>query len=581
MFGHLESNLVNTLRPIQTFSPRIYGRRYTVGFLQKTSRLLRFLFIVWVAYGSTISVLAQEPTWRVREGLPVGSEAEKYLRVLQVAGKAPFHVWTLRGFAPQALVGVLPRSGAHPWQDRMDFNPEPATGLRLGWIQPRVGLTSNSAYPFGENDGSVWAGRGLTAVAEAGGFLRLGRLHLRLAPEGFWAENGRFDVADNGYSAAGLHWDDTKPGEIDRPQRFGEAGYARLGFGSSAIHLTLPGITVGVSGAGQHWGPTHHYPLLLGNNAGGFLNVFGQTTRPINLWAVRVQARYILGWPSDSDFSPVSTDKGRRLITGAVVALLPRGIDGLELGVARFIHALSPSGNFRKEDAFRVFSGLINDFTTTENRVLENQLASAFFRWVFPGAGVEVYGEVVKEDFARDLRHIIEEPEDLMGRVFGFQKVWSSSGGRLTSFRGEMVNARVHHSERFDRLRAYGQIPMPLYSHGQVRQGHTHAGQLLSTPAAYGGSGWTIGLDLYHPQGRWTIDLSRSLESEFSRIYSGTSGPQISDVIYALKVEAVRFRDGVEWTTTVTPSLNLNRNLVEENDVFNLTLRLSMNGLPW
>ena len=122
---------------------------------------------------------------------------------------------------------------------------------------------------------------------------------------------------------------------------------------------------------------------------------------------------------------------------------------------------------------------------------------------------------------------------------------------------------------------------MPLYSHGQVRQGHTHAGQLLSSPTAYGGAGWTVGFGLYHEQGRWTVDLSRSLQSEFSRIYSGTGGPQISDVIYALKVEAVRFRDGVEWTIAVTPSLNLNRNLVEENDVFNLTLGLSIRGLPW
>jgi len=52
-------------------------------------------------------------------------------------------------------------------------------------------------------------------------------------------------------------------------------------------------------------------------------------------------------------------------------------------------------------------------------------------------------------------------------------------------------------------------------------------------------------------------------------------------VIYALKLEVVRFGDDVEWTTAVTPSLNLNRNLLRENDVFNLTLQLSMNRLPW
>ena len=100
-------------------------------------------------------------------------------------------------------------------------------------------------------------------------------------------------------------------------------------------------------------------------------------------------------------------------------------------------------------------------------------MASVFFRWAFPGAGVEVYAELVKEDFMRDLRHMIEEPDDFMGRMFGFQKVWSRSNGRFTSFRGEMVNARVHHAARFNRLRSDGQVPLPLYTHSHVRQGHT------------------------------------------------------------------------------------------------------------
>ena len=552
-------------------------RRYAVV----CSSLLRSLVIVWVAYGSTISVLAQEQTWRVSEGLPVGSEAEKYLRVLQVAGKAPPHAWTLRAFAPQALPGVLPRSGEHPWQDRMDFSLDSATGLRLGWIQPRVGLISNSAYPFGENDGSMWAGRGLTAVAEVGGFLRFGRLHLRLAPEGFWAENGRFHMADNGYSGEERYWDDIRPHDIDRPQRFGEAEYTRLGLGSSALHLSLPGITLGVSGAGQQWGPALHYPLLLGNNAGGFLHIFGQTQTPIDLWAVRIQGRYILGWPSQSDFSQVTADKGQRLVTGAVLVLSPRGINGLELGVARFIHALVPDRGFRRGDAFRVFTGVTHDFVTDENRVLENQLASAFFRWVFPSAGVEVYGGLIKEDFARDLRHLIEEPDDLMGRMFGFQKVWARSSGRLASVRGEVVNTQVHHSERFDRFRAYGPAPLPLYSHGQVTQGHTHAGQLLSSPTAYGGAGWTVGVDLYHGEGRWTVDLFRALNTDFSSVHRGTEGPGISDVIYGMRFEMMRFQAGAEWLITVTPSLNLNRNLVHENDVYNLGLALRIGGLPW
>ncbi|SVE47957.1 uncharacterized protein METZ01_LOCUS500811, partial [marine metagenome] len=233
--------------------------------------------------------------------------------------------------------------------------------------------------------------------------------------------------------------------------------------------------------------------------------------------------------------------------------------------------------SFQRRDIFRVFTGITDDQTGDLNRPLENQMASLFFRWAFHGAGVEVYGELVKEDFNRGLRHIIEEPDDFMGRVFGFQKVWSQSEGRLAVLRGEVVNALVHHSERFDRLREIGGAPLPLYFHSGI--GNTQLGQILGSPTAYGGAGWTIGLDMYHALGRWSIDLSRSLQTEFSAVYYGTSGPEIADVIYALKLEGVRLIDGTEWGVALTPSINLNRNLLRQNDIFNLSLSLSMRGV--
>ena len=105
-------------------------------------------------------------------------------------------------------------------------------------------------------------------------------------------------------------------------------------------------------------------------------------------------------------------------------------------------------------------------------------------------------------------------------------------------------------------------------------------GQILGSPTAYGGAGWTLGMDFYDESGRWTVDLFRALQSEFSQIHSGTSGPEISDVIFGLKLEGMQFRNGVEWTLALTPSLNLNRNLVEDNDVFNLAVRFSVRGFP-
>ena len=160
-------------------------------------------------------VFAQEWIWQAREGLPVGSEAERYLRVLQLAGAAPLYPWTVRKMPPEALFTIQPMSAEHPWHEWMKFDLEPASGLELGWIKPRADLLYNSAYPFGENDGAVWAGRGLTAALSWGAVLRYGSLHLRLAPEVFWSQNQGFELADNGLSGPGAFWDERAPNHID------------------------------------------------------------------------------------------------------------------------------------------------------------------------------------------------------------------------------------------------------------------------------------------------------------------------------------------------------------------------------
>jgi hypothetical protein len=289
----------------------------------------------------------------------------------------------------------------------------------------------------------------------------------------------------------------------------------------------------------------------------------------------------MVGTLEQSDFSPVQGGETRRLSSGAVVAVLPRGLEGLEVGAARFVTLVWPAGGIEARHLFRPFSGIVHNFRSTENPSDENQLASLFFRWVVQSAGVEIYGGMIREDFARSFRGLVEEPDDLSGRMFGFQKVWNRSE-RLVALRGEIVNAQVHHSERLGRF-WWNKVPNPYprYRHPGVRQGHTHHGQILGSPTVYGGSGWTLGLDLYEGQGRWSVDLSRRFRADWLAVHDGTRGPGVGDVVYTLGLEAVRFRAGWEWRATLAPSVNLNRNVQEGNHAFNLGIGLEVRGLPW
>ncbi len=529
-------------------------------------------------------VAPQGIPWDLRGGLPVGSEAERYLRVLQVAGLAPAYPWTLRGITPGEVKRVLPEPGTpHPWQARYDFSPGGLAANGYGWVQPEGEVIYNSAFPFGENDGALWAGKGVTGAARAGGWARFGRLHLRLAPELFWAENGEFELAPNGWAEEKRFLNAHGAKSIDHPQRFGEAAYTRADPGSSALALELPGITVGASGAAQWWGPAQHYPLMLGSNAGGFLHAFAQTAEPVSVGIARVHLRLIGGRMDQSDFSPRQTGELRRFASAAVLVLLPRGLDGLEVGATRFSERIWPAGGIGLGEVLRPFADPISVPGDEANLRDENQMAGAFLRWALPRGGFELYGEILREDFARDLRHYLVEPDDLMARTFGFQKVWAPAAERLVALRGEVVSSEVHHSERGDRFRD-GRLdprPMPRYQHGGVPQGHTQYGQILGSPTAYGGSGWTLGVDVYDPGGRWSLDLSRALRLDWLREGAGPTGANRADVVYAVKGEVARFRGGYEWRASLVPAFNLNRNLEEGNDLFNLNVAFSVRGLPW
>ena len=518
-----------------------------------------------------------------RGGLQVGSEAERYLRVLQVAGLTSPYPWSLRGFSPREAERVLPSPATlHPWQESWS-SPGSGRGRgRLGWVEPEIGILFNSTIPSGENDGALWAGKGFTTLARAGAWARLGPFHLRLAPEVFWTQNASFRLAPNGRTGEEALRDPRFPGDIDHPQRFGGWEYTRLDPGFSALHLELPLLTVGASGASQWWGPSLHYPLMLGNNAGGFPHAFVQTGGPLNLGLARLHARILGGRLDQSPYSPVQEGETRRFISGALLVLTPRGLPGLEVGAHRMAGTVWPKGGIGWADVGRPFRDVVSSLGEGRNPGNEHHLAGAFFRWVFPGAGFEMYAEVLREDFDRDLRHYIVEPDDLMARTFGFQRVWARQGGSLVALRGEVVSSELHHSQRRDRFGdgTTDPRPLPRYIHSGVRQGHTQHGQILGSPTAYGGSGWTLGVDRYGRRGRWTVDVSRALRLDWLPAVPGPAEVNLAEVGYTMRVEGVWRLGGVEWGAAAAPSWHLNRNLARGRDLFNMKMEVWGRGLP-
>ena len=501
-----------------------------------------------------------------------GSELEDYLRVLQVAGMTTPYPWSIRGFSPREITRLVSADTAGPWRL--------AAGLKLGpaVVGPiTLRLLLNSAYPYGANDGPVWAGRGLTSSITGGISGRGGPFSFTLAPHAFRAENADFDLPPPPSGTSPFGQPGAAADAIDLPQRFGDQPYGRLDPGASTIRFDSRAVTVGISTANGWIGSATEYPFLLGTNAGGFPHVFAGTGEPLNLWVARIHSRVAWGKLNQSDYSPVTgstrytspAQSGtERLATHATLVVLPRGVPGLELGVARFIHVPyrigEPGMSFWTKPFKTIF--LRNEYAQGDSLGADNQLAAAFFRWVFPRAGFELFGERGYEDHFYDRRDLLQRPEHEREYSLGFQKILRKRPSALDVLKGELMNA---------------QFPSAIYVHGQLRQGHTQRGQILGSSAGFqAGAASVVSWTRYAPTSRTSFAFRRIVHGQ-QGVYGNTGvvTGRSPDVIVAAAVERTRMRRTVDYGARMEVMQNFNRDF--SGDAPNLSLQLLVRLKRW
>lgn len=480
---------------------------------------------------------------------PMGGEAERLARWQELLGDRPPGVWTLRGLAT----------------DGTTWYPSGAAVLPVSAV-----ATLNSAFPFGENDGPVWAGRGVTVSATGGAAWRAGPLTLVLSPLAFISQNSDFALMPNRTTGDTVFADPRFPKNIDRPQRFGRAAYGRFDLGESALRLEVAGLALGATTGNEVWGPAAHFPLVLGNNAAGVPRAWFGTARARDLWLFRLSARVWWGREDQSPYFFGATSDSRRFASALVLVLQPRWLTGLEVGAGRFIHQRWPSGGLSLRELGKPFEGILKKSLTSPSDITgnnpDNQVASAFARWAFPGTGFEVYGEFGREDHAWQLVDLAMEPEHSSAYMLGFAKVWRTVDGRLLGLRGEVLNAQ---KGLLNLTHAQG----AWYIHSLTPEGHTERGQVLGSDAAFGGAGAWVALDRYDARGRWTLSWTRELRMpQGTFVKTGVQNPHADDVWHALTFERLWRSPRMDVTGSVTAVYELNRYF--GGDAFNLNVQV-------
>lgn len=518
-------------------------------------------------------------TGNIREVF-VGSETETYLRYMSLVDTSTRESWLIRPLSPSQLSRLSPLLETGPWRSRFGAPAIANKIFEARLLSPTMSARFNSAYPYGSNDGPIWAGRGLTLAAQSGVYARLGPLSLTFDPMLFRAENGRFPLAPS--ALACRCGSPVFGGGVDRPQRFGNTPYQRFDPGQSSIRIDIFGASAGFSTANELWGPSSEYPFILGNNAPGFPHLFFGSAKPFPILIGKAHFEVIYGRLDQSDYSPVTGSKfytsqveaGRvRFASGAVASFNPRGIDGVELGGSRFIHSVWPRTGIPRSYFKKPLQAFLKvDLPNIEEQVagLDNQVASFFARWAFKESGLEVYGEYGREDHSYDLRDLLQEPDHERSYSLGLTKVLRQRSTGFDVLRLDLINFQA--PPLATTTRGEGSI----YVHGHILQGHTNRGQLLGADVGVGAaSASTVRWDHYSTGGRWSLFWKRNLRQETSDPFlANPSLPQVSDVLHAFGFERLKFTRKVDYTTSLTLMRDLSRDL--SNSRFNANFAFAL-----
>lgn len=543
------------------------------------------LVVLAILLAAPLGAQPAAPLRWAADSLPViGSDIEDRARLLQLRGADSTAGWLVRSLSSRLAI------------------PFAGDTLSWGWIAPELHVVSNSDLPFSQNDGALWAGRGISARVRGGIAGSIGRVRFVLAPELATSNNKDFvevDIVGRGWNRPAYDpnrlsefaspWNQ-HPVSADVPVRYGRSPYDPVGLGQSSVWYDAGAIAAGLSTENLWWGPGIHDALIMTNNAAGVPHAFLRTARPLRTPVGDVEGRLIVGALAESNYFDFDPSNDTRSLSAFVATLRPRWAPDLTVGVARAVFAPTSSGLSafgHVLDAFGTFdrpaSRPETDSAFTNGR---DQLTSLFARYVFPSVGWEVYGEVGRAERPASLRDLLVDPGHTRAYVLGAQHARPVAAGALLRLQVEATQMEQSTSYRYRPTASW-------YTSRAMPQGYTQQGQVIGATAGPGSSHQWLAADWMAPTwsagvffGRWRFNTDAMYAStdfplgtgwcEFdTTLYPGARGSYRDARWGFVQLEAIfgtRY-NAFHQNNSGCPAPDAGRNL---KDVRNRTLRLTI-----
>ena len=431
--------------------------------------------------------------------------------------------------------------------------PAPAITVRPATIA----LFGRTTYPRSRDDGSVWAGVGLSGMITGGAAIEWGRLSVIVAPEITWSQNAGFVIAEHSrgdLSEWGYPW---AFAEIDVPQRPGPDQLWRIHPGQTAARIDLGGFLATVGMGVPRVEPGRRYPLILGNSAPGFPHIDLAST-PMG----SVTVRLVSGWLALSGYE--RADASPSYLSMADVRIAPPFLDELEFWLS--VAARGPRSS--RGTLGQIPRAILAPFSGNSREAPEDLMARAAVRWSL-APGFQVRAEWLRGDFFFDVEDLITEPEYSQAYALGLTHAWTT--GELDwQMDAEHASTAAANSAQGGRGAAIG-TNSTIYRHSRLPAGHANFGQFLGASIGPGSVGTWIRLTRHDPR--------RSVFAEAERV---TWDLDAFDL--AVRTRSPDSRSDQEWTVAagVLQAIRPVRDAeITMELVMGLSLRRNRNLIPF
>ncbi len=410
------------------------------------------------------------------QSVPVGSAADQYLRFLQLTEDSsnssslvarPFIMPATMAKADSGLYRLL-RTRLH-----FDWGKKAYIGvLPLTFHQQYV-----SHHPVLQNDGAMIPAKGYQLALSGGVYGKMGPLYFQVAPELVAAANKPYDQS-------------AVFGSVPK------GSFRKLYLGQSSVRLNAGPVALSVSSENMWWGPGVHHSLLMSNQAPGFMHVKLHSSKPLKTpignfeWTLlggKLTSEKSLSYDNTflkytSGYNLTGAPPADRYLNAYVVSYAPRFLSGLSIGLARALQQYQDDVAAADESAFKKYLPVILKPVQKKNAQDDDlkridQVAAAFFRWVFTKSGAEVYGEYGFNDYKKNVRDYVMNLPHAAAYLVGFRKVFTLTPKSAIEAGAEIIQM----GQTTDRLvREAGN----WYVHGAIWEGYTHQNQVMGAAFA-------------------------------------------------------------------------------------------------